>query len=62
MPSEPEQLADGLGLVLRNGDKIAGVTGFHVGNGLITDIWIMLNPAKLTGWLTIPADAEPEHD
>ncbi|MCM0673359.1 hypothetical protein NCC78_01265 [Micromonospora phytophila] len=30
---------------------VTGVMSFHVENGLVTDVWIMLNPAKLTGWL-----------
>ncbi|MFE7509008.1 RNA polymerase sigma factor SigJ [Promicromonospora sp. NPDC057488] len=54
-----EPLADGLGVVLRSGDTVAGVMTFHVEHELVTDVWIMLNPAKLTHWLPTPPETDP---
>ena len=45
-----QRVADGLGLVFRHGDATTAVMSFHVEAGLITDVWIMLNPTKLTVW------------
>lgn len=52
--AEEERVGDGLGLVLRDGGVPAAVVSFHVQDGVITDVWIMLNPAKLTTWLPVP--------
>lgn len=51
---EEQQMGDGLGLVLRSEGTVIGVMNFHVEDGLVTDVWIMLNPAKLAGWLAVP--------
>ncbi len=55
-----EHVGDGLGLVLRDGGAPTGVVSFHVESGLITDVWIMLNPAKLTEWLPTPRTTRSE--
>ncbi|PZU36666.1 MAG: RNA polymerase subunit sigma-24 [Microbacterium sp.] len=57
--SDEQPLGDGLGLVIRVGETPMGVMSFHVEGGLITDVWIMLNPAKLTVWLPTPSGAIP---
>lgn len=57
-----EPMSDGLGVLLRTGDLVAGVMNFRVRNGLVTDVWIMLNPAKLTGWLPTPRTDEGQND
>lgn len=54
LTQDVEPLADGLGVVLRSGDAVVGVMTFHVEHELVTDVWIMLNPAKLTHWLPTP--------
>ncbi|WP_020014392.1 RNA polymerase sigma factor SigJ [Promicromonospora sukumoe] len=57
-----EPTADGLGVVLRTGDQVAGVMTLRVEQELVTDVWIMLNPAKLTHWLPIPGTDEGRDD
>ena len=34
----------------------------HVENELVTDVWIVLNPAKLTHWLPLPRTDEGHDD
>ena len=43
--------ADGLGYRLTLGDQFFGVVTFRVEGGRIADVWLMLNPAKLSSWL-----------
>lgn len=50
-----EPVGDALGVVFRTDDVVTGVMTFHVEHDRVTDVWIMLNPAKLTGWLPAPA-------
>ena len=57
-----EPTADGLGVVLRTGDQVAGVMTLRVEQELVTDVWIMLNPAKLTHWLPTPGTDEGRDD
>lgn len=48
--AEERQFGDGLGLVFRDGEKVHSVMNLHVEDGVITQLWIVLNPAKLTHW------------
>jgi len=57
-----EPTADGLGVVLRTGDQVAGVMTLRVEHEQVTDVWIMLNPAKLTHWLPTPGTDEGRDD
>ncbi|MCP2266877.1 RNA polymerase sigma factor SigJ [Promicromonospora thailandica] len=59
---EVEPTGGGLGVLLRTGDLVSGVMSFRVRNGLVTDIWVMLNPAKLTGWLPEPGTNRGGYD
>ena len=46
-----EQQVNGqAGLVLRRKGRVCGVVSVNVRNGLVTDLWIMLNPDKLRHW------------
>ncbi|WP_311246118.1 RNA polymerase sigma factor SigJ [Microbacterium sp. WCS2018Hpa-23] len=47
---EEQQFGDGLGLVFRSGDRVHSVMNLQVDAGVITRLWIVLNPAKLTHW------------
>jgi len=42
--------ADGLGFVLTDGETVQGVANLHVVGGVVTDVWMVLNPAKLAAW------------
>lgn len=50
MSMEEQQFGDGLGFVFREGDDVVSVMNLHVEGGAITQLWIVLNPAKLTSW------------
>lgn len=39
-----------LGLVLRHTGRVCGVVSVNVRDGLVTDLWIVLNPDKLRHW------------
>ncbi|MGN6723586.1 MAG: RNA polymerase sigma factor SigJ [Marmoricola sp.] len=47
---EERSTADGLGLVYIEGDEIRGVINLHVSGGLVTDVWLVVNPEKLVAW------------
>ncbi|MFG3321485.1 RNA polymerase sigma factor SigJ [Streptomyces sp. NPDC048171] len=47
---ERRATADGLGYILRNEQHMYGVVTFDVGDDFITNVWMMLNPMKLTYW------------
>lgn len=51
LTAEEWQFGDGLGLVFRDGDRVHSVMNLHVEAGAITQLWIVLSPAKLTYWL-----------
>ncbi len=51
MSMEEQQFGDGLGFVFREGDDVVSVMNAHVEGGMITRLWIVLNPAKLSYWL-----------
>lgn len=51
MSMEQQQLGDGLGFVFREDDEVVAVMNLRVEDGVITRLWIVLNPAKLTYWL-----------
>jgi len=42
--------ADGLGFVWRTGDAVMGVINVKVVAGLVTDVWMVVNPGKLSSW------------
>jgi RNA polymerase sigma factor (sigma-70 family) len=41
---------DGLGFTLTEGDQVRAVVNLRVAGGLVTDVWMVVNPGKLTGW------------
>jgi RNA polymerase sigma factor (sigma-70 family) len=47
---ESRPTADGLGLVFAEGDTVRGVINLGVAAGVVSDVWVMLNPAKLAAW------------
>jgi RNA polymerase sigma-70 factor (ECF subfamily) len=47
---ERRDTADGLGYALRNEERLYGMVTFDVSGGCITNVWLMLNPVKLTSW------------
>jgi RNA polymerase sigma factor (sigma-70 family) len=42
--------ADGLGLTFVDGRDVRAVVNLRVVGGLVTDVWMVVNPGKLTGW------------
>ncbi|MEV6647334.1 hypothetical protein [Amycolatopsis sp. NPDC051371] len=40
----------GTGLVVQVGDRVAAVVLWRARDRVITDLWLVLNPAKLRGW------------
>lgn len=42
--------ADGLGFVFRHGNEVYAVMTLGTDGALVRDVWIVLNPAKLTSW------------
>ncbi|MFE2353524.1 RNA polymerase sigma factor SigJ [Streptomyces parvulus] len=47
---ERRDTADGLGYVIRNEGRRYGMVTFDVSGECVTNVWIMLNPMKLTNW------------
>lgn len=47
-------VGDDLGLVFEEDGVVTGVVSLRVQGGGITDVWITLNPAKLTAWQAAP--------
>ncbi|MGW2777222.1 RNA polymerase sigma factor SigJ [Streptomyces olivaceoviridis] len=47
---EQRDTADGLGYILRNEGRRYGMITFDVSDKGITNVWLMLNPMKLTNW------------
>lgn len=47
---EPRDTADGLGYILRNEGRRHGIITFNVSDEGVTNVWLMLNPMKLTNW------------
>ncbi|AXL91729.1 RNA polymerase subunit sigma-24 [Streptomyces sp. CB09001] len=47
---ERRDTADGLGFILRNEGRRYGMLTFEVCNENVTNVWLMLNPMKLTNW------------
>lgn len=41
---------DGLTLALMDGERLHAVVTLKVRSGLVTDVWLQVNPAKLTAW------------
>lgn len=44
------ETADGLALTLVDGEEVRAVVNLGVMGGLVTDVWMVVNPGKLTGW------------
>ena len=42
--------AHGLGFTLTDVDRVRAVVSLRVAGGLVTDVWMVVNPEKLTGW------------
>lgn len=42
--------ADGLGFVWLEGEDVLGVINLRVADGLVTDVWMVVNPDKLGAW------------
>ncbi|MEV4800302.1 RNA polymerase sigma factor SigJ [Nonomuraea sp. NPDC049421] len=47
---ERRDTADGLGYLIRNEGHRNGLITFDVGDECVTNVWLMLNPMKLTYW------------
>jgi RNA polymerase sigma factor (sigma-70 family) len=47
---EERRTADGLGLAMVLDDRLFGIASFHVADEGITDLWLVLDPAKLGEW------------
>ncbi|WP_435209596.1 RNA polymerase sigma factor SigJ [Micromonospora sp. bgisy143] len=47
---ERRDTADGLGYMLTDGERRYGMATFDVSAGRVTNVWLMLNPLKLTSW------------
>jgi RNA polymerase sigma-70 factor (ECF subfamily) len=47
---ERRDTADGLGYILRNEGRRYGMATFDVSDEGVTNVWLMLNPMKLTNW------------
>lgn len=47
---ERRDTADGLGYILRNEGRRHGMITFDVSDEGVTNVWLMLNPMKLTNW------------
>lgn len=47
---QERRTADGLGYALQLHGRLFGVLTFGVEAGTITDLWLVVNPAKLTSW------------
>ncbi|GAB3401298.1 RNA polymerase sigma factor SigJ [Schumannella luteola] len=41
---------DGTALILLDGGQLLGLANLRVHDGLVTDVWMQLNPEKLTAW------------
>jgi RNA polymerase sigma-70 factor (ECF subfamily) len=44
------ETADGLAVAFLEGGTVQGVVNLRVADGRVSDVWIVLNPAKLTRW------------
>ncbi len=42
--------ADGLGFTMTERGEVQAVVNLRVAGGLVTDLWMVVNPGKLTGW------------
>ncbi|OWA12470.1 RNA polymerase subunit sigma-24 [Streptomyces sp. CS113] len=47
---ERRETADGLGYILRDEERRYGMVTFDVSGECVTNVWLMLNPMKLTNW------------
>lgn len=51
MTMEQQQFGDGLGFIFREDGDVIAVMNVDVSQGAITQVWIVLAPAKLSSWL-----------
>jgi RNA polymerase sigma factor (sigma-70 family) len=49
---EERRTADGLGYALTLDGRLFGIASFHVEGERITDVWLVLDPRKLSEWVT----------
>jgi hypothetical protein len=49
LPAAPARLASGDGIVLTLGETVIGVAGFELVDGLITELNLVVDPARLPG-------------
>ncbi|MEI5584316.1 sigma-70 family RNA polymerase sigma factor [Agromyces sp. CCNWLW208] len=47
---EPLETTDGAGFAVRRDDAVIGVVNFNVVAGRVADVWIVMNPEKLSAW------------
>ncbi len=47
---DQQRTGDGIALVMRDPAGLRGVMNINVRGGLVTDVWLQVNPAKLTAW------------
>jgi len=52
MTMHEQRFADGLGFVFREHGAVVSVMNLRVEAGVVSRVWIVLNPAKLTQWQT----------
>jgi hypothetical protein len=50
MRFEEQALPDGVGYAFGVDDELRGIVNVRVVDGVIADVWIVMNPAKLTSW------------
>lgn len=55
---EERRTADGLGYALTLSGQLFGIASFHVEGEQITDVWLVLDPRKLSEWVTPDQIAE----
>ncbi|MFJ3284294.1 RNA polymerase sigma factor SigJ [Streptomyces sp. NPDC086669] len=58
---ERRDTADGLGFILRNEEHRYGIATFDVSDDGVTNVWLMVNPMKLTNWSS-PEPHSVTHD
>ncbi len=46
------ETADGISLAFRNEGRVSGVVSLNVVDDVVVDVWIVMNPDKLTLWNT----------
>lgn len=47
---EQHRTGDGIAFAVVDGDRVRSILNAHVRDGRITDVWLQVNPQKLTAW------------